>query len=304
MRVGKESAVGSTLPQNRAKQFFGVVPGGAGFLLEPKEANRVLARPETDYAHVIRPFLIGSDITNDPTQAPTRFIIDFHFNRLEEAMAYPAALEIVRRLVKPHRDTARRKTYRERWWRLEEPIVGMREALSKLSRYIACPAQAKRFFMVWCEPEWIPSNLTSVFAFEGDYEMGLLQSALHTRWATAQSTTLETRPRYTTASFATFPWPDPTDEQRIAIADLVCRLIPRRQEICAQRQIGLTKLYNEVDEGAYRDLRDLHRKLDEAVAAAYGWPKAAAHDPAESNRRLLELNRQIAAVEIEYRPFG
>jgi hypothetical protein len=41
----------------------------------------------------------------------------------------------------------------------------------------------------------------------------------------------------------------------------------------------------------------------EAVAAVYGWPVSAAHDPAESNRLLLELNRAIAAGELEYRPF-
>ena len=79
----------------------------------------------------------------------------------------------------------------------------------------------------------------------------------------------------------------------------------RRSEICLDRQIGLTRLYNEVDDGAYRDLRDLHDALDEAVAAAaYGWPASAAHDTHESNRLLLELNRAIAAGEIDYRPFG
>jgi len=31
---------------------------------------------------------------------------------------------------------------------------------------------------------------------------------------------------------------------------------------------------------------------------------SAAHDPQESNRLLLELNRAIAAGEIDYRPFG
>ncbi|CAN5800133.1 hypothetical protein BH18ACT13_BH18ACT13_11970 [soil metagenome] len=77
----------------------------------------------------------------------------------------------------------------------------------------------------------------------------------------------------------------------------------RRSEICLERQIGLTKLYNEVDDGDYRDLRGLHDALDEAVAAAYGWPAPAAHDAQESNRLLLELNRAIAAGEIEYRPF-
>ena len=38
--------------------------------------------------------------------------------------------------------------------------------------------------------------------------------------------------------------------------------------------------------------------------AAYGWPVSAAHDPQESNRLLLVLNRAIAAGEIDYRPFG
>ena len=56
-----------------------------------------------------------------------------------------------------------------------------------------------------------------------------------------------------------------------------------------------------MDDGAWRDL---HAELDEAVAAAYGWPRAVAHDTDETNRRLLELNRQIAAGECEYHPFG
>ena len=67
-------------------------------------------------------------------------------------------------------------------------------------------------------------------------------------------------------------------------------------------RIGLTKLYDEIDEGAYRDLNELHDALDEAVAAAYGWPASAAHDPQESDRLLLELKWPIAAGEIEYDP--
>jgi hypothetical protein len=76
-----------------------------------------------------------------------------------------------------------------------------------------------------------------------------------------------------------------------------------RSRLILRRQIGLTQLFNQVDDGAYRDLRDLHVALDEVVAAAYGWPASAAHDPADSNRRLLELNRAIAAGEVAYHPF-
>ncbi|HET7485014.1 MAG TPA: hypothetical protein VFJ64_06500 [Solirubrobacterales bacterium] len=50
----------------------------------------------------------------------------------------------------------------------------------------------------------------------------------------------------------------------------------------------------------HKELKDLHRQLDRAVVAAYGWPDSVADDPVESNRRLLELNKAIAAGEIEY----
>ncbi len=76
-----------------------------------------------------------------------------------------------------------------------------------------------------------------------------------------------------------------------------------RTEICLEQDIGLTKLYNQLDEGAWKDLHQLHRELDEALTAAYGWPKSVAHDPDETNRRLLELNRAIAAGEEPYEPF-
>jgi hypothetical protein len=155
--------------------------------------------------------------------------------------------------------------------------------------------------MIWCEPHWCPSNLTSVFVFDGDYAIGVLQSCLHTEWAKDQSTTLETRPRYTVSSFATFPFPQASDKE--PVAESARRVIARRSEICLEQQIGLTQLYNEVDDGAYRDLRELHVALDEAVAAAYGWPASAAHDPQESNRLLLELNREIAAGRVPYDPF-
>jgi hypothetical protein len=48
----------------------------------------------------------------------------------------------------------------------------------------------------------------------------------------------------------------------------------------------------------------MHTELDEAVAAAYGWPKAVAHDADEIVRRPLGLNREIAAGTRRYDPFA
>jgi hypothetical protein len=208
----------------------------------------------------------------------------------------------VRLLVKPERDRTRRKAYRERWWRFAEPLVGMRKAVDGLSRYIGGTATGKRIFFCWVDPWTCPSNAMNVFAFEDDAAMGVLCSDIHREWARAQSSTLRVDIRYTPkTAFGTFPWPAGSLAE---VGGVSRRLYARRSEICLERHIGLTKLYNQVDEGAYSDLRELHEELDEAVAVAYGWPASAAYDPQESNRLLLELNRAIAAGEVRYRPFG
>ena len=59
-----------------------------------------------------------------------------------------------------------------------------------------------------------------------------------------------------------------------------------------------------MDEGAYTDLRAMHDELNEAIAAAYGWPASISHDGDEIVHRLLELNREIAAGTRTYDPFG
>jgi hypothetical protein len=73
--------------------------------------------------------------------------------------------------------------------------------------------------------------------------------------------------------------------------------------LCLEHQLGLTKLYNLMDDGAFADLAALHKTLDVAVAAAYGWPASVAQDPKELVARLTELNRQISEGEREYHPF-
>jgi hypothetical protein len=176
------------------------------------------------------------------------------------------------------------------------------EAVNGYSRFLASTATGKRIFFCWCDEATVASNSTNIFALHRDADFGVLTSSLHQSWAKLQSSTLEDRIRYTpTSAFETFPWPSGNLDE---VADVARRLYARRSEICVERNIGLTKLYNQVDDGAWADLRDLHRELDEAVAAAYGWPRDVAHDPDETNRRLLELNRAIAAGELPYSPFG
>lgn len=141
---------------------------------------------------------------------------------------------------------------------------------------------------------------------QAESSMEVLQSSAHIAWAWFRSSTLETRLRYTpTTVFSTSPWPDrATAAMREAVAEACRRMLARRTEICVGENIGITTLYNALDDGAWADLRQLHRALDESVVACYGWAKAVAHDNAELVRRLSELNREIAIGERPYEPFA
>jgi len=110
--------------------------------------------------------------------------------------------------------------------------------------------------------------------------------------------------RYTpSTAFDTFPWPTPTKDRRAAVAAASSALLRRREEISRDNQIGLTELYNRVDDGAYTDLSKLHRILDEAVAACYGGPKKIAQDDAQLVLKLGALNAAVADDPTGYSPF-
>ncbi|MDE8667820.1 hypothetical protein PY310_04400 [Pseudarthrobacter sp. H3Y2-7] len=293
------------LTANKNRCFEGPSPKAKGLIIDDATAEMLLRADELN-ADVVRPYLTASDITDSPTQGPSRWAIDFGLRPLEKCLPYKAPLAIVRRDVKPEREKNNRKSYREKWWIFAEPRTAMRGALFGLPRYGAVAGHAKRLEVIWCEPRTLASNATNVFAFDDDYSMGILLSKAHDAWAWHRSSTLETRLRYTpTSVFETFPWPDPvTPAQREAVAELSRAVVARRQEICKAENFGLTKLYNLMDDGGYADLKKLHKQLDEAVAACYGWPKSTAQDAQEIVRRLTQLNKDITEGTRTYNPFG
>lgn len=301
----KSTGTLAPLDANRSRCFQGPIPVGDGFVITVEEAQTLLALNDVNYRDVVRPYLTGEDITDDSHQRPRRWIIDFAQRPLEAAMKYPAALDIVRERVKPIRANNPRKARRDRWWLFGEQAIGMRRAIKHLSRFIGSIAFGKRLLISWQEPWTCPSGKIYIFAFDDDYSMGIVSSLAHGAWSWSRGATFKADLSYTPSSvFETFPWPFPvTDIQRERVAEASRRVIARRQEICSVNNYGLTALHNLIDEGAYTDLKALHCELDEAVAAAYGWPKAVAQDGDEIVQRLLILNREIAVGTREYDPF-
>ena len=177
----------------------------------------------------------------------------------------------------------------------------MREAVRPLTRFIVTPRVSKHRVFVWVIPETLPDSAVVAIARDDDYTFGVLHSRFHEVWARAMATQLrevESGFRYTpTTCFETFPLPEPTGEQREAIAGAALELDRLRQgwlnstglTASQLKQRTLTNLYNDPPTW----LQNLHEQLDQAVADAYSWPYDL--PGLEILERLLTLNQQRAS---------
>ena len=166
----------------------------------------------------MKPYLVGRDLVSG-TGRPTRFVIDFDSLDVYSAQHYEGAFSHVERTVLPEvRNTAKRaettdmaaarKQHLDRWWQFWNVRKGLRTAIKRSPRYLACSRVAKRPILCFVTRSILPDNAIEVFAFPDDYSFGMLQSNAHWQWFVAKCSKLTERFRYTPESvFDTFPWP-------------------------------------------------------------------------------------------------
>ncbi len=286
------------LAENAGIAFMGDTKGGA-FDLPGDAARAMLAapvnpngRPNSD---VVRPWVNGLDVTRRPRGI---FIIDFGAGMSEpDAALYELPFEYVKKHVKPEREKSR--STRAEWWLHERPRPDLRAAVEPLPRFIATARVAKHRLFAWLTHPTLPDSQIIAIARADDYFFGVLHSHTHELWALRMGTSLEDRPRYTpTTTFETFPFPwppgqEPPDDPKVqAIAEAARALVekcdawlnPAGATAADLAQRTLTNLYNQRQTW----LDGLHRTLDAAVLAAYGWPSSLTDD--ELLERLLALN--------------
>ncbi len=202
--------------------FMGTTKGGT-FDIAEKLALRFLHEPTprgSPNSDVVVPWVNGKDITS---RSRGMWIIDFGAGMSEEqAAGFDAPFEHIRIDVRPEREKNARESYRRLWWQHVEARPAMRQALVSLPRFLATPRVAKYRLFVWMQAPTLPDCQLFAFARADDYFLGVLHSRPHEVWARAQGTQVREREsgfRYTpTTCFETFPFPEPTNAQRDAIA--------------------------------------------------------------------------------------
>jgi len=278
------------LPENGGLAFMGDTKGGAfdipgalarAMLAAPSNPN---GRPNSD---VVRPWVNGLDVTRRPRGM---FIIDFGIAMTEaDASFYELPFEYVRAHVKPEREKSR--STRSEWWLHERPRPDLRAATDPLPRFIVTPTVAKHRLFAWLEHPTLADHQVIAIARADDYFFGVLHSRAHELWAVRKGTFMGAGndPRYTpTTTFETFPFPwppgqEPQGDPRVAAIAAAARdLAEKRAAWLAPPDAAPADLAKRTLTGLYNArpgwLDTLHRALDAAVLAAYGWPVGMADE--------------------------
>jgi hypothetical protein len=265
---GKATGHPYRLGTNQDKSFQGTIVLGMGFVLQPYEAEALVAKDMRN-ADVLFPYLNGEDLNSRPDQSASRWVINFRDWPLSRAEQYPDCLQIVREKVKPERDENSRKERRERWWQFAEKAPALYSAISGCERVLLCTRVSKYLNFAFVPNGQVYTLDVYVFPTQETSVFAVLQSSVHLAWVLGRPSTHETRMRYTgTENFETFPFPN---KGGLTETGELYHVV--RAKVMQERQIGLTKLYNAFhgNDSGLQELRDLHVHLDRAVAAAYGW---------------------------------
>jgi hypothetical protein len=295
---------------------------GSGFIITKDEAEHLGLGKHQDLEKHIREYRNGRDLTS---RSRGVMIIDLFGLRSDDVRTrYPEVYQHLLGAVKVSRDaeaarsgTKDAQAYARDWWLFGKPRQELRPALASLPRYVATVETTKHRVFQFLDATILPDNMLVAIATDDSANLGILSSHIHVVWTLAQGGTLEDRPRYTKSQcFDPFPFPDANNIQKQKIRVIAEELDAHRKRVLAEHpHLTLTGLYNVLemlragtksdaldesdrktfDDGLVLIMKELHDRLDVAVAEAYGWSADLSDD--EILARLVALNKQRAEEE-------
>ena len=305
LTIGTDVTATRTLLANAWLCSPGVKLHGAGFIVTPAQAAHLGLGAREGLERHIRPYRNGRDLTG---RARDALVIDLlGLTEQQVRRRFPEIYQYLLTTVKPAREGNNRAAYRDGWWLFGEPRRELRPALAGLSRYIATVETAKHRVFQFLDAAILPDNMLVCVASDDPFHLGVLSARPCLAWTAVQGGTLEDRPRFTKSlCFDPFPFPVVGPDERTGIGELAEELDATRKEVLAAHpDLTLNGLYNlrdrlergetlaagEQDDrmrGRIDLIAALHRQLDAAVVAAYGWPRGLGES--EMVARLVDLN--------------
>ncbi len=301
----------------------GVKLHGKGFVLTRIDAGFFLS-DRGEINSVIKPYRNGMDLAQ---RCKDRFVIDAYGMSAEDLRGkFPQIYQHLLSTVKVERATQFERSptkdaesYLQQWWIFGKPRPELRAASAALANVIATVDTAKHRVFQFMSSDVVCVDKIVIIASDDPHILGVLGSTVHVVWSHRAGGWLGigNDSVYTkTRTFDPFPFPAATDAQKHAIGAIAKELDAHRKRVLAEHDhLTLTGLYNVLerlksgtkpadlndkerrifDDGLVLILKELHERLDVAVAEAYGWPVDLPEEAVLAN--LVALNRERAKEE-------
>ena len=322
--IGADVTVTESLLANAGLSSNGVLLAGRGFVLSQGEAEHLGLGSREGIERVIRPYINGRELQYGWSG---KLVIDtFGLAQDDLRRKFPAVYQHLASTVKIERDIVASKTtvrdahnYAAKWWLFAKVRRDFRAAVADIDRYIGTTETTKHRIFQFIESRFVHDHMVIGIASDDAWILGVLSSRFHTKWAQRSGGWLGVGndSRYSKSKvFDPFPFPDANAIQKQTIRVFAEELDAHRKRVLAEHEhLTLTGLYNVLeelrkgtspgdldekgrrtfDDGLVLIMKELHDKLDVAVAEAYGWPVNISDE--EILARLVALNAERAAEE-------
>jgi hypothetical protein len=317
LTVGVDVAATIPMKANEGLSSRGMALHGAGFIVAPEHAEFLGLGRREGAEKVIKHYRNGKDLT---ARARGVMVIDLDgLTEQEVRQRFPEVYQHLLVKVKPERDTNNEPYRRLNWWLFGRRNTETRGFLANLPHYIATVETTKHRVFQFLDASILPDNKLVAIGLSDGFSLGVLTSRFHVQWAMRTGGWLgmgNDSVYVKSRCFDPFPFPTATDTQKQTIGATAEELDAHRKRVLAEHDhLTLTGLYNVLERlkaGATRDdltdkerrifddglvliLKELHDRLDVAVADAYGWPVDLPEEEVLS--RLVALNKERAKEE-------
>ncbi|MFO7581760.1 DNA methyltransferase, partial [Guyparkeria sp.] len=296
LSIGANIQDSHLLTSNSNLSSRGVIPHGAGFILNPEQKEKFCQNAPSECS-LIMGYASGRDLNQR-----WRNLSIINTNGLSEEdlrSTYPHTYQWLYERVRPERLQKKTKALAERWWLHWRPRTEIQSAIKPLNTYLVTTYVSKHRVFAQLTSKTLADDGLVIIALEDSRLSGVLCSRVHALWALNAGGRLGVGndPMYNTKCFASFPFPDLSadskHQSKDRIGDLIDELFAHRQKQQeTHSDLTLTGMYNVLEklragesltkkeqaiheQGLVSVLRELHDDLDRAVFAAYGWDDLA-----------------------------
>ena len=146
------------------KSSEGVKILGMGFVIS-EDLAKTWIEINPNQKEILKKFMNGDDLVNDPLQLPSRLVIDFWDRTEDECIKmYSESYNYIHDTVKPIRMKDNRESYRKYWWQFAEKRKSFRSKILNSKYLLATNNNSRHYSISIINKDFICSHSLTLFS--------------------------------------------------------------------------------------------------------------------------------------------